>query len=76
MEELQRISADLSPLFADGVGQLWLGDFNALTRDDYSQTEWDEIVDQRVENGREPPCSKVAQVTKYKYRALNTGSSI
>ena len=27
--------------------QLWLGDFNALTREDYTQKQWDAIASKR-----------------------------
>jgi len=35
--------------------QLWLGDFNALTREDYTQKQWDEITAERAKSYWEEP---------------------
>ena len=60
LEELETIQADLRPLISQP--QLWAGDFNALTKNDYTEQEWNEIDRQRLENGRQPLCNKVTQV--------------
>ena len=39
-----------------------LGDFNTLNPKDYTKDEWSNIVKQRIENGRQPPCHRVIQV--------------
>lgn len=58
-EEILRISDDLSPLFDENTPQVsgavqcddiylfkqfWCGDFNTLSRGDYTDYEWEEIV--------------------------------
>ena len=62
LEDVKTIHSDLKPLISRP--HLWVGDFNALSRSDYTELEWDEIAKQRVENGRQPLCSKVTQVRK------------
>jgi len=58
-EEIIRISEDLTPLFHSNKPQLWMGDFNTLSRADYSDEEWDEIVRIRRDNGRKAPLNDV-----------------
>ena len=45
--------------------QLWVGDFNALTREDYTQKQWDAIASKRfkkllggAQNRGQPPKAK------------------
>jgi len=42
-------------LSKDDNPQLWLGDFNALTREDYTQRQWDKIASERSKNFWEDP---------------------
>jgi len=58
-EEIVRISEDLTNLFHADKPQLWMGDFNTLSRADYSDDEWDEIVQIRRNNGRKAPLNDV-----------------
>jgi len=58
-EEIVRISEDLTPLFRGDKPQLWMGDFNTLSRADYSDEEWNEIVKIRRDNGRKAPLNDV-----------------
>jgi len=58
-EEIVRISEDLSPLLQDGRQQVWCGDFNTLSRGDYTDSEWEEIVRIRRDNGRKAPINDV-----------------
>jgi len=60
-QEIKQIRSDLTPLFTNRESQVWLGDFNTLTESDYSSQEWDHIVKQRVDNGRQHPCNKVPE---------------
>ncbi|XP_023337424.1 uncharacterized protein LOC111708320 isoform X2 [Eurytemora carolleeae] len=62
VEEVQRIFADLNPVFTSQSSQLWIGDFNTLNPKDYTKDEWSNIVKQRIENGRQPPCHRVIQI--------------
>ena len=50
-EEVARIAEDLQPLFRADRPQLWLGDFNTLSRADYTDTEWQQIVQIRGDAG-------------------------
>ena len=44
MGELGRILVNLKTLFEDNVCQIWTGDFNSLTRDDYDEAKWEDIA--------------------------------
>ena len=35
---------DLNKLFEENVCQVWTGDFNSLTRDDYDEEKWKDIA--------------------------------
>jgi len=59
LEDLNRIASDLTPLLKLQKPQIWAGDFNALTKSDYSEDEWNKILDLRQKNGREAPSSDV-----------------
>ena len=54
-EEIIRISEDLGSLAARREAQLWCGDFNTLSRGDYTAAEWAEILRVRRDNGRRDP---------------------
>ena len=54
-EEIIRISEDLGGLAARREAQLWCGDFNTLSRGDYTAAEWAEILRVRRDNGRRDP---------------------
>ena len=58
-EEIVRISEDLSLLLQVGMKQVWCGDFNTLSRGDYTDSEWEEIVRIRRDNGRKAPINDV-----------------
>jgi len=57
MNEESELAARLSDLFQKGRPgrQIWAGDTNALTRDDYSEREWDEVAAVREKNAWEAP---------------------
>ena len=55
LEEEREVHAKLGGLFQAGEAQVWLGDFNALTREDYYQETWDEIARVREANSWESP---------------------
>jgi len=59
LEEVQRIKSDLAPLFNKDSPQIWAGDFNTLCQSDYSEEEWNDILELRKTTGREVPSSDV-----------------
>ena len=59
-EELE-ISKKLRDLFDSDSRQIWTGDLNALTRSDYSDREWDAIVQSHEEARREKPQSLLTE---------------
>lgn len=42
--------------------QVWVGDFNALTRADYTHQEWNQIAQVRQKNRWEPPISDLTSI--------------
>ena len=45
----------LEPVFKENHFQIWTGDFNALTREDYTNEQWNHITGVRKQNGWELP---------------------
>ncbi len=64
LTELEDIRRRLSDLFEDEHHQIWAGDFNALTRTDYSDAQWQEVCDVRRRNRWEAPCVDVTARVK------------
>ncbi len=55
MDEEKEVHAKLAKLFESGSPQLWAGDFNALTREDYTREQWEEVARVREQNSWESP---------------------
>ena len=64
LRELDTIEKNLKTLFDERVAQIWTGDFNSLTREDYDDETWEDIARVRRENNWEPP--KVAITNQIK----------
>lgn len=54
LSQLRHLADSLLPSSAPAV---WLGDFNALTRSDYSAAEWKQVADVRARSSWESPVS-------------------
>jgi len=59
MKELGVLETRLAPLFKENAPQVWLGDYNSLTEEDYSPEEWAEIARVRKNNSWESPKTQV-----------------
>ncbi len=59
--EEHELASKLSDLFATDAKQIWAGDFNALTRSDYTDPEWDRIASVRMRNSWESPQVEVME---------------
>ncbi|XP_040579921.1 uncharacterized protein [Lepeophtheirus salmonis] len=56
LHELSYLKKTLQPLLSDARAlQIWLGDFNALTREDYNLEEWNNLSLVRANNRWESP---------------------
>ena len=55
LSEVDSIRETALPLFSSHAAQIWTGDFNALTREDYSADEWDALTQVREANCWEEP---------------------
>ena len=44
LSEIEFIKNHLEPVFKENSSQIWTGDFNAITKDDYSESEWNDII--------------------------------
>ena len=56
---MQRMEHDLRDLFENNDLQIWAGDFNSLTREDYSEANWEAVTSERMEDNWEDPRSDV-----------------
>ena len=59
LKELTIIKEQLSGLFRSGEPQVWAGDYNALTREDYGPEEWERVGEVRARGGWERPLTEV-----------------
>ena len=55
LEETDAIRKHLDKVFVDDECQIWTGDFNAVTQEDYSIEKWEHITEVRRENRWELP---------------------
>jgi len=55
LEELSVIRKITDELFTQSACQIWTGDFNALTQEDYSPDQWQSISNIRAKNSWESP---------------------
>ena len=53
--EIKDLKCDLVPLFDSRSHQIWTGDFNALTKEDYTPEFWSEVSRIRENNNWELP---------------------
>ena len=59
MSEVRKMKEQLDPCFKVNEPQVWTGDFNSLTREDYSEVAWKEITQVRMNNNWELPKTQV-----------------
>jgi len=60
---------DKANVYDDNYCQIWTGDFNALTKEDYSPEEWAEITNVRQKNSWELPKTELTtQVKAYGFQ--------
>jgi len=59
MSEVRKMKEQLDHLFKVNEAQVWTGDFNSLTREDYSEVAWKEITEVRRNNHWELPKTQV-----------------
>jgi len=55
MVDVGRMEHDLRDLFLNNEYQFWAGDFNSLTRRDYSEADWEAVALARSEDNWEAP---------------------
>ena len=59
MSEMRKLEDYLRDQFEARVPQIWTGDFNSLTREDYTDQEWEEVSQVRRKNRWELPKTEV-----------------
>ena len=57
---MRKIEEYLIDQFVAGVPQIWTGDFNSLTKEDYTEQGWEEGTRVRRNNRWELPKTEVA----------------
>jgi len=67
--EIKAIRKHLEPVFKENHFQIWTGDFNAITREDYNNEKWNHITGVRKHNGWELPKTELTtQVKEFGFR--------
>ena len=66
MVDVGRMEHDLRDLFLNNEYQFWAGDFNSLTRRDYSEADWEAVALARSEDNWEAPKTEVRIFTHHK----------
>lgn len=75
LKELSEVRACTRDLFEQDLPQIWTGDFNALTREDYSDTYWERnVVEVRERTHWEKPRTELT--TEVREEKKSTFSSI
>ena len=59
MKEVETLRRRLSKHFDSNAAQIWTGDFNALTKEDYTAEQWQEVTNVRARNSWELPMTGV-----------------
>ncbi len=59
--ELKEMQDKLGDLLAEERHQIWCGDFNALTREDYDEATWEDIGRIRRQNRWESPQTELTK---------------
>jgi endonuclease/exonuclease/phosphatase family metal-dependent hydrolase len=59
MSELRKMKEQLADLYKSNEPHIWTGDFNSLTREDYSEDAWRKITEVRKDNHWELPKTQV-----------------
>ena len=62
--EIEGIKKKLDTFLPAENPQIWTGDFNSLTREDYAETEWEVITNVRQKNNWESPQTNVGRKVK------------
>ena len=74
LEEVEHIKKKLDSVLPIDNCQVWTGDFNALTRKDYSEKEWETIANIREKNNWESPqidVTKKVTINVYEMKIVN-----
>ena len=74
--EIKDIRKALDTIFEEDRCQIWTGDFNALTIDDYTQDELKEIARIREQNSWEAPKSELTKKITNEYGFVDTRSCV
>ena len=55
LREIEAIKKKLDTFLPAKSSQIWTGDFNALTKEDYAEADWEKIANVRKKNNWESP---------------------
>ena len=73
LNEIVSIRNSLNDIFEKNTPQIWTGDFNALTKDDYSSDQWNEITEVRAKDNWELPQTDLTEkIKEYGFKAGDT----
>ena len=73
LNEIVSIRNSLNDIFEKNTPQIWTGDFNALTKEDYSSDHWNEITEVRAKDNWELPQTDLTEkIKEYGFQAGDT----
>ena len=71
LKEINAIRKHLDKVFKEDHCQIWTGDFNAVTKEDYSDEKWQNITAVRKRNCWELPKTELtAKVDKFEFKQI------
>jgi endonuclease/exonuclease/phosphatase family metal-dependent hydrolase len=76
LEQIRAIRQELDNIFTSDHCQIWTGDYNALTKEDYTGQNWQNITDIRARNGWELPQIDVTSRMKKDYGFKDTWAMV
>ena len=62
MNEDENIAENLKNIFRNNEPQIWDGDFNSLTKEGYTEKEWNVLIRVRENNGWEEPKTEMTKM--------------
>ena len=72
MQEMKKLQLNLQEIFLNKGAQIWTGDFNSLTKEDYDEEAWEDITRVRRQNNWELP---MTEVSRYTFIGMNSSSA-
>merc|ERR1712059_246990 len=76
LEDLRVMEGRIGHFLEDTVPQVWIGDFNTLTREDYNEEQWEQITNIRREAKWELPRTEFSNLLLNKRGLIDSWASV